>query len=63
MANKSDEEAILRRLRELEVENARLRGVAKEKLVKLVVTEGEYKGHPILTFDGSVRRFTLGLTK
>lgn len=30
---------------------------------KLIVTEGEYKGFPTLTFEGSVRRFSLGLTK
>ena len=34
----------------------------KREEAKLIVTEGEYKGFPTLTFDGPVRRFSLGLT-
>jgi len=60
----NDQEEILKRLRELEAENARLKSAAASaEPAKLIVTEGDYKGHPTLTFDGSVRRFTLGLTK
>lgn len=58
-----NDQDILKRLRELEAENARLRAASLKEEVKLIVTEGEYKGFPTLTFEGSVRRFTLGLTK
>lgn len=59
-----DQEEILKRLHKLEAENARLKSAAlTAEPAKLIVTEGDYKGHPTLTFDGSVRRFTLGLTK
>ena len=51
------------RLKALEDENARLRAGSSNTKARLIVTEGDYKGHPTLTFDGSVRRFTLGLTK
>ncbi len=58
------EDDILRRLKDLEEENARLGQMAsKDVRHGLVVTEGQYKGYPTLTFDGSVRQFTLGLTK
>lgn len=30
---------------------------------KLTVIEGEYNGHPTLTFQGPFRQFTLGLKK
>ena len=64
MPSKSDEQEMLKRLRELEEENARLRNaVIPSASAKLVVTEGEYKGHPTLTFEGPVRPFSLGLRK
>ena len=64
MPSKSDEQEMLKRLRELEEENARLRSTVKSSAnAKLVVTEGEYKGHPTLTFEGPVRPFSLGLRK
>lgn len=54
---------LLMRLQALEEENARLRAESTNQKAKLIVTEGDYKGHPTLTFEGSVRRFSLGLTK
>ena len=64
MNAEQDQQEIMRRLRELEEENARLKqSSADQGERKLIVTEGEYKGHPLLTFEGSVRRFSLGLTK
>jgi hypothetical protein len=54
---------ILERMRKLEEENARLRGDKKDKKASLVVTEGEYMGHPVLTFEGPGKRFSLGLKK
>jgi hypothetical protein len=63
MTTMQNDQDILKRLRELEAENARLRAASSKEEVKLIVTEGEYKGFPTLTFEGSVRRFTLGLTK
>lgn len=64
MKTETESQDILRRMRELEEENARLRKVAKStSQVQLTVSEGEYKGHPILTFEGSFPRFSLGLKK
>jgi hypothetical protein len=60
MASK-DEQDMLKRLRELEEENARLRSAAKP--AKPTVTESEYKGHPTLTFEGAFRPFSMGLKK
>jgi len=60
----SDEQEMLKRLRELEEENARLRNARPPDTgAKLSVTEGDYKGHPTLTFEGPFRSFTLGLKK
>ena len=58
-----NDQELLIRLKALEEENARLRAGSTNQEGKLIVTEGDYKGHPTLTFEGSVRRFTLGLTK
>lgn len=63
MTTKQIDQEILKRLKALEEENARLRAASAKEEVKLIVTEGEYKGFPTLTFEGSVRRFSLGLTK
>lgn len=63
MTTKQNDQDLLRRLKALEEENARLRATGAKEEAKLVVTEGEYKGFPTLTFEGSVRRFSLGLTK
>jgi len=63
MTTKQTDQELLTRLKELEEENARLRALSGKKEPRLIVTEGEYKGFPTLTFEGSVRRFTLGLTK
>lgn len=60
--DKNDQD-ILKRLKTLEEENARLRSLSGKVKQKLVVTEGEYKGFSTLTFEGPVRRFSLGLAK
>jgi hypothetical protein len=44
------------KIRELEEEIARLKGY-------VVVTEEEFRGHPVLRFTGAFRPFTLGLSK
>ncbi len=44
------------KIRELEDEIARLKG-------QVVVTEEEFRGHPVLRFTGVFRPFTLGLSK
>jgi hypothetical protein len=64
MSSEIDAQAILKRLQALEEENARLRTAAKPKAeAKLTVIEGEYNGHPTLTFQGPFRQFTLGIKK
>ena len=63
MPAKVDEQEMLKRLRELEEENARLRNAAKVTTPKVTVTESEYKGHPTLNFEGGFRPFSLGLKK
>ena len=52
----SDMEDKDEKIRELEEEVARLKG-------QIVVTEEEYRGHPVLRFTGTFRPFTLGLSK
>ena len=55
---------VLRRLKELEEENARLRSMTNDREPKpLTVKEGDYKGHPVLTFEGPCRPFSMGLRK
>jgi hypothetical protein len=44
------------KIKRLEEEVARLRG-------QIVVTEEEFRGHPVIRFTGSFRPFTLGLSK
>lgn len=63
MPSKVDEQEMLKRLQELEEENARLRNAAKLATPKTTVTESEYKGHPTLNFEGAFRPFSLGLKK
>lgn len=59
-----DTQEILKRLQALEEENARLRKATVSAVVKPVtVTEGEYMGHPTLSFDGPCKPFTIGLKK
>lgn len=45
-----------KRIRELEDEIARLKG-------EIVVTEEEFRGHPVLRFSGAFKPFSLGLSK
>jgi hypothetical protein len=52
----SDMEEKDERIRRLEEEIARLKG-------QIVVTEEEYRGHPVLRFTGAFRPFTLGMSK
>lgn len=57
-------EELVKRLKELEEENDRLKKISKSSPKNiLVVKEGEYMGRPVLTFEGKSRPFTLGLTK
>lgn len=64
MSVKTDEQDLLKRMRELEEENARLRSATPSAPPKQpAVTESEYKGHPTLTFEGAFRPFSLGLKK
>ena len=64
MSTDLDTQEILKRLQALEQENQRLKKSAAEKPAqKLTVLEGEYNGHPTLTFQGPFRQFTLGLKK
>jgi hypothetical protein len=64
MSAEVDTQEILKRLKALEEENARLRKETNSNAVKpLVVTEGEYMGHPTLTFEGPCKPFTIGLKK
>ena len=64
MSAEVDTQEILKRLKALEDENARLRKVSNSSPVKpLTVTEGEYMGHPTLTFEGPCKPFTIGLKK
>jgi hypothetical protein len=60
-----DPNELLRRLHELEQENKKLRAISKVVLPgQLVVTENEYQGHPVLTFQrGNNRAFNLGVKK
>lgn len=58
-----NEQDILKRLRQLEEENARLRGAPRANSGELIVTEGDYNGHPVLTFEGRGKRFSIGLKK
>jgi hypothetical protein len=64
MTSEIDSQEILKRLQALEEENARLRKAANLKETKpLKVSEGEYKGHPTLVFEGPCKPFALGLKK
>lgn len=60
----SNDESIRKELERLQKENAELRSGAGS-LKRYTVTEGEYKGHPTLTFTGPGLRLplTLGLGK
>ncbi len=50
------EDAKENRIRELEEELARMKG-------EVVITEEEYKGHPVLRFSGAFRPFSLGMSE
>ncbi|SEM37797.1 hypothetical protein SAMN04489760_11265 [Syntrophus gentianae] len=62
MTPKTDIEALLARIKELEEENERLRNELKAKSdSELTIFEDEYKGHPVLTLGRSCRPFSIGL--
>lgn len=64
MEQNINNEELIKRLKELEEENDRLKKISKEQKNNiLIVQEGEYMGHPVLTFEGKCRPFTLGLKK
>lgn len=50
MKTTKDDQDLLMRLKVLEEENARLRAWGAIHKAKLIVMEGDYKGHPTLTF-------------
>lgn len=63
MTTDIDTQEILKRLKALEDENRRLKEKTATKSVPLTVTEDNYKGHPVLTFKGPFRQFSVGLRK
>lgn len=64
MSAEIDTQEILKRLKALEEENARLRKATVSNITKPVtITEGEYLGHPTLSFEGPCKPFTIGLKK
>lgn len=64
MSAEIDTQEILKRLKALEEENARFRKTTLSNVAKPVtVTEGEYMGHPTLSFDGPCKPFIIGLKK
>ena len=59
-----NDQDILRRLKDLERENARLKNIVSGSPVKETITHvSMYKGHPVITFSGAFRPFTLGVRK
>ena len=59
-----DAQELLKRLQALEAENARLKQQNSAEPPKLVITETDYKGHPMLQFQrGNSRPFNLGVRK
>ena len=64
MSAEVDTQEILKRLKALEEENARLRKGASSNASKpLTVKESDYKGHPTLVFEGPCKPFAVGLRK
>lgn len=63
MLTKQNTQDLLKRLKELKEENARLRAASAKEKATLIVTEGECKGFTTLTFKGSVWGFSPGVTK
>lgn len=62
MTSNTDKEGLIRRIKELEEENARLRNELKLKSEnEPSVTEEEHKGHPVLTFGRYCHPFSIGL--
>lgn len=61
----SNEKDILKRLDDLERENQRLRKLAGDAAgpKKTETFVSMFKGHPVITFTGAFRPFTLGLRK
>lgn len=62
MSADADGNDLARRIKELEEENARLRESATRP-VAITCRETEYKGNPMLTFEGPFRPFSMGVKK
>lgn len=58
----SDNQELLKKLKELEEENKILRQ-RQSSNSNIKVVEGDYKGRPTLTFYGPFKPFTLGIKK
>lgn len=64
MSAEIDTQEILKRLKALEEENAKLRRASIANVTKpLTLTESSYNGYPTLVFEGSFKPFTLGMKK
>jgi len=64
MSQEVDTQEILKRLKALEEENARLRKGTNANATKpLTVTESDYNGFPTLVFEGPCKPFAVGLKK
>ena len=57
-----ENEDLIRKIKQLEEENARLKQ-SSPRPVAVTCREGDYKGNPVLTFEGPFRPFSLGLKK
>ncbi len=62
MAKDLDTQEMMKRLKALEEENAKLKK-AYTPSAPLTVTESEYNGYPTLTFEGPCKPFSLGVKK
>ena len=63
MSQDLDTQEMMKRLKALEEENAKLKKKAYSQSAPLTVTESEYKGHPTLVFEGPCKPFSLGVKK
>lgn len=64
MSAEVDTQEILKRLKELEEENVKLRkGTISSATKPLTLTESSYNGYPTLIFEGPFKPFTLGMKK
>ena len=59
----NEEDDLKRRIQELERENSRLREKAVAQSPTITTRVPTYKGHPVITFEGSFRPFSFGVRK